>query len=62
MSTIVRRLYIASIRARLWVIALALAEREEFVTHVCIPPLGVEGSIDGTVQLCGPVVTADRRW
>jgi len=39
MSTTVPRLYIASIGACLWVIALALAERKVFVAHVCIPTL-----------------------
>ena len=60
MLAVISRLGIASVRARLRVVALALAEGEVLVAHVAA---GAGRSVDRSAEFLGTGVAADgRRW
>ena len=59
MAAVISCLSVASIRARLWVIALALAEGEVLVAHVAAR---AGGSIDGSAKFLRTGVAVDGWW
>lgn len=59
MLTVVSRLQIARIGTGRWSITLGLAEGKEFIAHVGVVTIAVEGSIDGAAELGGAIVAVD---